>query len=362
MVTNHDLMMLQGTSPISVVREIESQRDLAGLAEASRKVDGLIGMLLREGARAGNIARVITEINDQLVLRTIDLVGSELGRAPVAWSWIVFGSEGRREQAFKTDQDNAIIYADPRNPEEARRALDWFARFAPRVRDALASLGFPPCPAGFTAANPSWCRPLEAWKHTFSGWIANPDAEAVLHSLILFDFRALRPQDPLADELRSHLAALIRRTPAFLGFLANQLVKNPPPLGFLHRFVVEGEGEHRDRLNLKLRAIAPIVDLARFFALEKGIAETGTLDRLRRLRGMNTIVGSYGEELEQAFEFLMSLRIHHQHAQVAAGMQPDNFVDPERLSILEKKTAREAFRLVAKLQGLVIERYRASIC
>ena len=76
---------------------------------------------------------------------------------------------------------------------------------------------------------------------------------------------------------------------------------------------------------------------------------------------MNTIVGSYGEELEQAFEFLMSLRIHHHHTQIAAGRKPDNFVDPEFLSALEKKTAREAFGLVAKLQGLVIERYKASI-
>lgn len=360
-ITNHDLMLLIGKSPLSVVREIDGQQDLEGLARASRKVDSLIGMLLREGARAGNIARVITEINDRLVLRTLELVGRELGPAPVAWSWIVFGSEGRREQTFKTDQDNAIVYADPRNAEEARQALDWFALFTPRVRNALARCGFPPCPAGYVASNPAWCKPLESWKHTFNGWIAAPDAKAVLHSLILFDFRPLRPEDALAGELRAHLAVSIRRTPAFLGFIANQLVKNPPPLGFLNRIVVEKEGEHRDRLNLKLRAIAPIVDLARLFALEKGIAETGTLDRLRTLRGLNTIVGSYGEELEQAFEFLMSLRIQHHHAQIAAGRELDNFVDPEFLSALEKKTAREAFRLVAKLQSLVIERYKASI-
>jgi CBS domain-containing protein len=360
-ITNHDLMLLAGNSPLSVVRDIDDQQDLAGLARAAGKVDALISTLLKEGARAGNIGRVITEINDRLVSRTLELVGRELGPAPVAWSWIVFGSEGRREQSFKTDQDNAIVYADPRDPEQARRALDWFARFTPRVRDALAACGFPPCPAGYVAANPAWCQPLESWKHTFSGWIAAPDAEAVLRALILFDFRPLAAGEPMATELRAHLNAAIRRTPAFLGFLANQIVKNPPPIGFLNRLVVEKEGEHRDRLNLKLRAIAPIVDLARLFALEKGVVETGTLDRLRALRGLNTIVGHYGEELEQAFEFLMFLRINHQHAQIAAGLEPDNFVDPRSLSALEMKTAREAFGLVAKLQGLVIERYRASI-
>ena len=131
-------------------------------------------------------------------------------------------------------------------------------------------------------------------------------------------------------------------------------MKNPPPLGFLHRLVVEKEGEHKDRLNLKLKAIAPIVDLARLFALEKGLPETGTLERLRALREQHTIVGRYGAELEQAFEFLMFLRIHHQQAQVAAGREPDNFVDPNELSALERKTAREVFGLVAKVQGLVI--------
>ena len=161
-ITNHDLMILLGKSPLSVVREIDDQQDLAGLARAARKVDNLIGMLLREGARAGNIARVITEINDRLVLRTLELVGREVGPAPVAWSWIVFGSEGRREQTFKTDQDNAIIYADPRNAEEARQALDWFALFTPRVRDALASCGFPPARPATSRRTPPGASPWRA--------------------------------------------------------------------------------------------------------------------------------------------------------------------------------------------------------
>ncbi len=360
-LTNHDLMLVQGASPIAVVREIEDQRDLPGLARASRQVDGMISVLLREGARAGNITRVITEINDRLVRKALELVGHETGPAPVAWCWIAFGSEGRREQTFKTDQDNAIVYADSADEDQARLAQEWFALFAPRVRDALATCGFPPCPAGYMAASPLWRKPLREWRRAFSSWIAAPDAEAVLRSLIFFDFRPLHGEEALARELRGHLAAAIADTPAFLGFLANQIVRNPPPLGFLNRIVVEKEGLHRDRLNLKLKAIAPIVDLARLFALEKGCPETGTLDRLRALRLRHTIVGSYGQELEQAFEFLMSLRIHHQYAQVVAGREPDNFVDPNGLSALEKKTAREAFGLVAKLQGLVIDRYRASI-
>ena len=179
----------------------------------------MIGLLLKDGARAGNLTRVITEINDRLVRKVLELVAGPLGPAPVAWCWIVFGSEGRREQTYKTDQDNAIIYADPADEAQAREAREWFAAFTPRVRDALANCGFPLCPGGYMAANPDWCRPLRDWKRTFSLWIANPDATAVLRSQILFDFRPLSDAENLAGTTarapRGRHRAHARRSSAF---------------------------------------------------------------------------------------------------------------------------------------------------
>jgi len=46
-------------------------------------------------------------------------------------------------------------------------------------------------------------------------------------------------------------------------------VKNRPPLGFFKTFVVEKSGEHKDKLNLKIKGIAPIIDIVRLFSLEK---------------------------------------------------------------------------------------------
>lgn len=50
-MTSHDLMMLQGTSPLSVAREIENQNTIDGLVPVSRKVNKIINILIREGAR-----------------------------------------------------------------------------------------------------------------------------------------------------------------------------------------------------------------------------------------------------------------------------------------------------------------------
>ena len=112
-ITNHDLMMLQGTSPLSLTKDIESQQTIEGLIPVSKKINNIVGLLLKEGAKASNITKVITEINDRLVRKVIEFAERKHGKPPVPYCWIVFGSEGRKEQTFKTDQDNAIIYADP---------------------------------------------------------------------------------------------------------------------------------------------------------------------------------------------------------------------------------------------------------
>jgi len=64
MVTNHDLMMLQGISPLSLEREIECQDSVGGLAAAARKIRRVTGMLIRENVQPGHITRIITDIND----------------------------------------------------------------------------------------------------------------------------------------------------------------------------------------------------------------------------------------------------------------------------------------------------------
>lgn len=360
-ITNHDLMMLQGTSPLSLTKDIESQQSVDGLVPVSRKINGIVGLLLKEGAKAGNITKIITEINDRLVRKVVELTEKKLGRPPVPYCWIVFGSEGRKEQTFKTDQDNALIYADPATEADAEAAKRYFSEFSSQVRDALIKCGFPLCPADFMASNPKWRQPLKVWKKYFTDWVSTPNPEAVLNSVTFFDFRSMCGQDGLADALREHLNGLLRDEKVFLGYLANMAIKNVPPIGFLKSFVVEKGGEHKDELNLKVKGVALIVDIIRLFALEKGLKETSTLERIEALRDKHTIVGEYADDFEHALEFLMLLRIHHQYEQLRSGKAPDNFINPNTLSNLEKRSLKETFNLISKVQNMIIERYKSFI-
>lgn len=360
-ITNHDLMLLQGQSPLSFAKDIESRQTVEGLVPVSKKVSNIIGFLLKEGARASTITKIITELNDRIVRKVLEIGERKFGPAPLPYCWIALGSEGRKEQTFRTDQDNAVIFADPLSPEEEQQARAYFAELALFVKESLLRCGFPPCPADYMASNPQWRQPFKTWRKYFSGWIATPTGDAVLKSLIFFDFRPIHGDFSLAEELRDSLGDMLEGQKVFLGFLANMVVKNMPPLGFLKSFVVEKSGEHKDELNLKIKGIAPLVDILRLFALERGAKETSTLERIEALRERHTIVKEYADELEHAFEFIMLLRVHHQVSQLEAGNELDNFINPDRLSNLEKKTLKETFHLIATIQNLIVERYKAFI-
>ncbi|MBA4372167.1 MAG: histidine kinase [Thermodesulfovibrio sp.] len=359
-ITNHDFLLLQGTSPISIVKEIEGQVTVEGLVPVSRKINSVIGLLLKEGAGAANIIRIISEINDRLIYKVIDLAEKRLGPPPVRYSWIVCGSEGRHEQTFKTDQDNALIWEDLEDDAGSETAA-YFASLAWLVNDGLARMGYPRCPAGYMAATPEWCQPLHIWKRYFTNWMRLPNPEAMLKALVFFDFRHLYGDPSLAEELRDHLGTLVAGNRLFLGNMAGTIIKNVPPLGFLKTFIVEKSGEHKNELNLKIKGITPLVDIVRLFSLEQGVRETSTFERLQAMKEGSSRIGDAADDIGQVLEFFLLLRIHNQFRQISTGKPPDNFMNPQELSNLEKKTMKEAFSLITALQGQIIERYKQMI-
>lgn len=359
-ITNHDLMMLQSTYPLAIANDIGNQRSVEGLAVAQRAIDRLIAVLIREGARASTVTRIITEVNDRLVRRLLEIVEERLGPPPASYCWIAFGSEGRKEQTFRTDQDNAIIYENPA-PGEEGRVEQYFAGLAGAMQDGLSACGFPPCPAGYMASNPRWRGPLAAWKDHFRRWINTPTPEAVLFSLIFFDFRPVHGNALLAENLRATLSQALKGSGLFLTHMAAIALRNRAPIGAFGRLRTERKGPHRGTVNVKLNALAPIVDSVRLAALEAHLYSTSTLERLRDLPASGSFLAPAARDLEEAFEFLMGLRLRHQQDLRQKGESPDNFIEPGVLGLLERRALREVLRLVKSVQRSVGAHYRSGM-
>jgi CBS domain-containing protein len=357
-ITSHDLMMLQGNSPLSVTRELEGQDTIDGLVPVSKKINRLITLLIREGAKAGTITRIITEVNDRLLKKVLELTEARLGPPPLEYCWIVYGSEGRKEQTFRTDQDNAIITEEPK--DGGAGAEEYFSEFAARMKDALVRCGIPACKAGYMASNPRWRRPLSDWKRYFSDWINSPTPEAILQSLILFDFRPVHGNVLLAERLRAWLGHEVKDKGLFFAHMAAAAARNRPPLDFLGRFRCERKGPNRGTFDVKVNGLAPIIDAARLSALELKVYNTSTLERLSELRDRAGAVGESSGDLGHAFEFLLSLRLRHQYEQMQDGVEPDNLIDPGTLGTLDRTLLKEAFKLILSAQEAAVKRYGAS--
>lgn len=360
-LTNHDLMLLQGTSPLSLVHDIINQQTIEGLIPLSQKINNIVGLLIKEDAKASSITKIISEVNDRLVTKVIELTERKLGSPPLPYCWMVFGSEGRKEQTFKTDQDNALVYNNPDSPEQEEEARDYFSSFSSLVSESLIRVGFPPCPANYMASNLEWSQPVSVWKKYFSRWVNEPIPDSLLKVLIFFDLRPVYGKFILAEEIKNHLIALLEGQHLFLGHMANMMLQITPPLGFFKTFMVEKSGEHKDKFDLKVKGLTPLLDAIRLFSMEKAIKENTTLGRIQALKNSHSVVQEYAEEIEHAFEFILLLRIHHQYEQIKEGRTPDNFINPDDLSNLEKKTIKEAFNLMSKIQGTIVERYKTLI-
>ncbi len=361
MVTSHDIMVMQGKSPMSLFREILSQQSFEGVYPLAGRIPQVVRTLVSEGAKAGNIARMITVLNDMILDKILALLIKQLGPPPVPFTWLLLGSEGRKEQTFFTDQDNALVYQTT-NDDIIQRAADiYFTAFAERAIDHLVKCGIPPCPGNIMASNPKWRQPYDVWRDYFERWIAIPEPEEVMHAAIFFDFRAAFGERSYAEELRNHVSAHCRRQDVFLRYLAANCLEARPPLSFFRNFIVEKNGEHKNTLDIKTRGIAPIVDFARVLALQHGIRETNTSSRLDALHEAGHLPRDIYQDTHEAYELLMQLRLVHQLELVERGETPDNRIAPHRLSELERKTLKEAFGLINRTQSFLKEAFRLNI-
>lgn len=352
-LTSHDIMVLQGNSPFYLFKEIVKQREIEGLYHIAAKTPDIIRNLINEGGKAGNISRMISVLNDQIVRKLLSLLEDEMGEPPVKYCWLLMGSEGRREQTFLTDQDNAIVYADPYSPEQRIVVEEYFAEFGKRAIQHLAKCGYPLCPSNIMANNPKWCQPFSVWKKYFTRWLAEPAQEQLLNGAIFFDFRAGYGDEKMAVSLRNHIVDIAKRNDLFAFHLARQCQAIRVPLSFFKNFIVERNGEHKNRLNIKIRGLVPIVGFARVLALKYGLKETNTIARLEALQGEGCIPVDLCAAAIKAFELQMQFRIIHQLEQIENERTPDNFIEPENMTEMERTMLKDAFGVIEKLQAML---------
>jgi len=349
-ITERDLFLAQTHSPVFLVRETIAAQGIDELKASYAKLPVLIARLVDSGARATHMNSIITTITDEVLVRLMDMAIESMGPPPVEFAFLLFGSEGRREQTLKTDQDNAIVYEDvPENDEE--RVRKYFLALGTRVCDWLNEIGQTHCEFNIMAKNPEWCQPLSRWKEYHRKWIESDDPERLLKAGIFFDFRLGYGREELVKALHMSLFGRLREWPGFLRHMAQNIMHMAPPLSFFGNFVLEEKGNRKGGLDIK-SAMRLVVDFARIYALQERMTETNTIHRLEALHAKDAIDRETMNNLVHAYEYLMLQRLKHQATVMSRhGGPPDNYLQPGKLSQIERQTLKEAFKSIRAGQG-----------
>lgn len=372
-VTLWDLTSAQLQTPVILVREVEDAQTLEELRGVMWRVVDAVKAMYREGINVVHVAKMLSSIYDRLVMKALHIAEDELSRElsmspPVKYAWIALGSEGRREQLLKTDQDSALIFDDPPSGSE-EEVSEYFKQLAVRAATKLAQLGFPKCPHGFTADNPLWNKSLRDWTSTFEDWVLklNAKPENVMFTYMFSDARLVYGSHKLVEEFKKRLIALINKDKRRLAPLARNVLVESPPIDFLKRFVIERDGTKERRVDIKVRGLTIIMTAVKILAIDRGINVTNTIDRLRALANLGAISQDLEKEAAYAFNFLLGLRLREQ----LRGLEMDKklsleeipsgrYVSLTELSKHERTFLKEAFKVVRKLQDLVAYRFLGS--
>ena len=336
-VTDTDLLRHESRHPLFLRRRLERAGDHEDLVAYAAEVRESVARLVDSETPVDDIGRLAGSAQDALVARILRDAERRLGPPPAPYAFMVLGSHARLEATLHTDQDHAIALADDAGPE----AEAWAAALADEVVGGLERCGFPRCPGGIMASNPRWRVRLATWERYFRAWMEEPDEQALADTTIFFDFRQVGGTLDVDASLRPVVGQATAH-PAFLARLALMALRRESPLDMFGQLRGIRQGRRRV-LDLKLRGIAGIVDLARVFALEAGVPETNTLVRLRlaAARGLDV-----APDLAESFEFLQQVRLRHQVRRLRVGAEPDNLVPLSELTELERRWLRDLFRLL----------------
>jgi CBS domain-containing protein len=346
MVTVTDLMNNEGQNAVNITSVIHKATSVGELTEISSMIPKLQIRMAKLGTTADHVGKSISAITMAFTIRLIEMAEKLLGPPPVPYAWLAAGSQARQEQFAHSDQDNALIISNDLKPEHNL----WFKDLATFVSDGLAACGFIYCPGNVMATNPQWCQTQKQWSQYFAQWINTPEPKALMHCSTFFDLTTVYGDSRLLEQVKTKMLQTTKSSTLFIAHLSRNALNLRPPLGFFRDFVLIQNGENKATLDLKHNGIAPIVDLARIYALSEGIATVNTIERLKQAAGTPSLSKSSAANLIDAYEFLSMLRMMHQAKKLQLGQQPNNYLSPKDISKLEREHLKDAFKVIKTLQ------------
>ena len=358
MINESDIIRLQNRSPQRLLQAVDEAQTIAGLKKIHHESEQLVVFLSRNGVRTNDLVKMISLINDQITSQLIGLLKQgrfvDMGKKS---AFMVLGSEGRREQTLKTDQDNAMIIADDASPEDVAD----IEAFSQVLIDALIEIGVPECPGGIMARNEFWRRSLSEWKSAIDSWVGSPSGKNILNFSMFSDMRTLCGDESLEGQLKEYIIQVARENTIFLARMAQNVCRFSSPLGIFGQIKVESTGTHLGNLDLKKAGIFALTEGIKILALSVGVLGGSTHERLVILQQNDILSKAQVSDIEASFNLLTFLRLRGQVNSAAAGREITNYISPGSLDRVEKGRLKLALEVVKSFQGSLSQHFQLNM-
>jgi CBS domain-containing protein len=353
-ISEHDLIVAQANNPGVLIKEIKRALSPKELKQVREKLTGLIQTSIAKNIPLPHIYNISGEIITAIVRRSVELAILDLGSPPARFAWLSIGSQGRKEQLLLTDQDSILVFEDVA-VEKYRDVKDYFLKLAKRATAILEKVGYVHCPNGHMASTMMWCKSLTEWIKQYNNWMKAPGEKSNEISSIFFDYEIAFGEGKIEDAITEVIFANVKSNTLFYDYLGNDTLRKQPPLNFFKKFNLEEEGEHKGKFDIKRRAIMPLVDGARLFAISmnlKGV--NNTYLRYKQLAMVDPKFSEIYLNCADAFLILSKFR-------TLEGLKNDtsgDYILVDELTKADREKLKNALLPMKELEDLIKDRFR----
>lgn len=342
-----DLLSYFANHSYLVAVQIKKASSIEELKLASLDFINIIKKLHVKGTKVEYIAKLISELNEKVYEKLYEMIVPKELRKKACL--IVMGSEGRKEQMLKTDQDNALIIQNNVNIEDYKVYMEKFTA-------TLIDFGFPRCEGNIMVSNEYWRKNLDSYKKEIDRWLEAPSGDDYMHLAIFFDAIAVAGDFELLKELKEMVYERIRDRSVFMANFAKAALLFETPIGMFTNLISKD-----NKIDMKKGGIFPIVQGIRSLSLENGVYETNTNTRIRELSKLKVLDKSFAGALEEAFDTLLNLRLHDRLRYLGSQQDLHNKIDIKNLNQLEAELLKDSFKIVNKFKDFLSHHFKLSM-
>ena len=353
-INEHDLIIAQANNPGVLIKEIKRCQSPKELKQIRERLTDLVQTSITKNIPISHIFNIASEINLAIIKRSVELSVLDLGSPPARFAWLSIGSQGRKEQLLLTDQDSILIFEDV-SADKYRDVKDYFLKLGKRTTATLEKVGYELCPHGHMASNMLWCKSLTDWVKQYGNWMNTPGENSNEISSIFFDYEIVFGEQKMEDTIGDVVFKNAKNNILFFDYLGNDALRKNSPLSFFKNFNLEEDGPNKHKFDIKTRALMPLIDGARLFALFFEIR--GINNTFQRFKQFSIVDPKHAEIYLNCAEAFLTLS----KFRTLEGLKNDNsgqFINLDELSKIDREKLKNALAPMRELEELIKSKFQ----